>query len=168
MGFVGAVRSGYGNIFNFEGRATRSAYWWFFLWFFLLWVVMMSLTFGGTSFLLEQNPAPENPHLMRIAMIAIVTLGIGVMIITCFVPLLAAQVRRLHDIGRSGLWVLAAILLSMAQLVVQRVWRVDPTPQLHLLLLSLKIVGSGVNLLILFFLIQPSRQNARGLDAETG
>ena len=87
MDFTQAIRSCFSNYITFQGRASRSEFWYFALFAtvggFVIGV-LESLTFGlslvGTGFLRS---------LFSLAV---------------FVPLLAVEVRRLHDLDRSGWW----------------------------------------------------------------
>ena len=80
-----AIQSVFGNYANFNGRASRSEYWWFVLFVAIinsaLSVVFISLPEVGT------------------ALLAIWSLAI-------ILPALAVTVRRLHDTDRSGWWFL--------------------------------------------------------------
>ncbi len=82
--------------FEFSGRARRAEYWWFtfvnlgFLVVLLLPMVVFE-TRGGPGFVI---PA-----------IGIVLFGLCVV-----VPALAVAVRRLHDTGRSGAWILIGMI----------------------------------------------------------
>ena len=89
------------KFFTFSGRASRAEYW-----FFYMWNIIISL---GAAFLgklssmqliedLGSNSFTEN---WAIAVPAIWQSFL-------FFPLLAAGVRRLHDVGRSGWWFLIA------------------------------------------------------------
>ncbi|WP_445398583.1 DUF805 domain-containing protein [Zobellella sp. An-6] len=66
----------------FSGRASRRAFWMFFLINLLVSVALVALEMGGGT-----------PAWLEIAYS-----------IASFVPLLAVTVRRLHDTGRSGWW----------------------------------------------------------------
>jgi uncharacterized membrane protein YhaH (DUF805 family) len=79
---------------QFNGRASRSEYWWFYL--FTVIVTAAADTFGGT--------------LGNLASLAF------------FLPGLALLVRRLHDVGRSGWWVL--ILFTVIGIPVFLYWMV--------------------------------------------
>lgn len=77
--------------FEFWGRSTRLHYWMFFLVQFVLLIAGVVIDYqmrGGLSRSLVHMP---------------VTLF---MIIIHIVPAITVQVRRLHDIGRSGFWYL--------------------------------------------------------------
>jgi len=78
---------------DFSGRARRKEYWMFTLfWFLILWVIgilanIISAVFGiGNVFLL--------------------LFAMAVYILATIIPMLAVTVRRLHDVGLSGLWAL--------------------------------------------------------------
>lgn len=79
MGFQDAVRSGFRNWLDFEGRATRSEYWW--------WVVFQIAVSFGLNVI--------SFHFLA-----------GLFVIICLVPSLSLAVRRLHDIDKSGFWLL--------------------------------------------------------------
>lgn len=74
------------NYANFNGRATRSEYWWFFLINFL---ISVALTVAGLSLKL--------PFLANIY--SLITL----------LPSLAVGVRRMHDVNKSGWYLLIPI-----------------------------------------------------------
>ena len=70
---------------DFEGRSSREQYWMFFMWWI---VVVFSLT---------------------IVSFGVLGLLAGVLL---FIPGLAIQVRRLHDIDMSGWWLLGLNILA--------------------------------------------------------
>ena len=72
---------------QFSGRAPRAEYWWFYLGYVILAFVLNMLT--GIS---------EIFGLLAIAYLALI------------IPMIAVGVRRLHDIDRTGWWLLAPIL----------------------------------------------------------
>ena len=79
---------------DFSGRATRQEYWMFALWtvLFYLFVGVVGLGFAFTGFSM------------------LISIVIGVTVFALIVPSLAIQVRRLHDIGWSGWWILLSFL----------------------------------------------------------
>lgn len=91
MGFSGAVQSGFKNYVQFNGRATRSAFWWWILFAFLIGCAAaildasLGLKTGSTG-----STGPFN---------ALVSLAL-------LLPGLAVTVRRLHDTNHSGWWYL--------------------------------------------------------------
>jgi uncharacterized membrane protein YhaH (DUF805 family) len=83
MTFGDAVRDGFSKYATFEGRSSRSAYWWWFL-FALLVSVAASIVDAAAG-----------------------TVVIGVIAaLALLLPGLAVLVRRYHDAGHSGWWIL--------------------------------------------------------------
>jgi len=81
MNPIDAVGSAFSQYANFNGRARRSEYWWFAAFVFICELCLILL-----------------PILFLIFVLAI------------FVPSLAVSVRRLHDINRSGWWLLISFI----------------------------------------------------------
>lgn len=83
---------------TFSGRATRSEYWWFILCEVLIIVGVSAISdrLGGLAGLL------------------------------LFLPVLAAGARRLHDIGRSGWWLLVN-LIPLIGFLLLIYWTVQPS-----------------------------------------
>ena len=75
------------HYFDFEGTAGRQAFWMFNLYYFIIAVVLGVI--GG---------------LVHFHFLGVV-LGLAV-----FLPSLGLGVRRLHDIGKSGLWFLIGLI----------------------------------------------------------
>jgi len=89
MSFTEAISSVFSNYATFSGRARRSEYWFFSLFNVLASVVMSVLviaTEGKLSFI---------SVIWSLAMV---------------IPGLAVTVRRLHDVGKSGWYILMALI----------------------------------------------------------
>lgn len=88
MNFMDAVKAVYTNYVGFQGRARRSEYWWFFLFYLIVYMVLytVDLTVFGYPMLS------------------------GLFALASFLPSLAVGVRRLHDTGRSGWWLLIGLI----------------------------------------------------------
>ena len=95
MSFTESIRSGFRNYSNFDGRAPRSEYWYFHL--FLLLAMMAGVLTG--------------PFII----------GVGLVLL---VPTLAVNVRRLHDIDRSG-WFIFIALIPLVGPIVLLVWHCE-------------------------------------------
>ena len=80
------------NYFEFSGRSSAGAYWYFALWSFLL--VILSALIDLTFDLVDKYLNFSN-------LFSLVTL----------LPGISLSVRRLHDINRSGWWLLLSITL---------------------------------------------------------
>lgn len=96
MQFLEALKSAYLNIFNYQGRAARSEYWWFQLFF-----VALLFPFYNDSFLWF-------PGLIFLGylLVATITLLAGI----------SLTVRRLHDRDYSGWWYLLVFVPIIGQL----------------------------------------------------
>lgn len=93
IGFVDAVKKAViHNYANFNGRASRSEYWWFFLFGFLAVIPAMILD-GLTGIVLIDAGAGISYGPFY------VLTGLGFLL-----PGISVMVRRLHDSGRSGWW----------------------------------------------------------------
>jgi uncharacterized membrane protein YhaH (DUF805 family) len=90
IGFGQAIALGFQNYFTFQGRATRSEYWYFFL-FCLIANFAAGLVIGFLGALIGLS-------LEAIQMLAILP---GLVL---FFPNLSVSIRRLHDVNRSGWW----------------------------------------------------------------
>ena len=95
MPFPDAVRSVLTQYVTFTGRARRSEYWWFALFNF------------GVSLLAGVIDAVIGVALLQ----WVVTLGL-------LLPSLAVGVRRLHDTGRSGWWLLIGLVPLVGAIVL--------------------------------------------------
>lgn len=93
------------NYCNFSGRASLSEYWWFCLFSVIVGAVLKVITlFSGSVG-------------------DILSYVIGVLL---FLPSLGLSVRRLHDIGKSGWWVLIS-LIPIVGFIVLIVFFVKPS-----------------------------------------
>ncbi len=87
---------------EFSGRSQRSEYWFFVLFYFLIAVVLsiVDVSAGFTS----------------------LHTGIGLFsalfMLAMFIPSLAVGVRRLHDIGRTGWWILIGLIPFVGWIVL--------------------------------------------------
>jgi uncharacterized membrane protein YhaH (DUF805 family) len=88
MTFSEAVKSGFDHYATFSGRASRPAYWWWFLFGILVGIAANIIdaiigSFGVIS---------------------------GLVGLALLLPGLSVSIRRLHDINRSGWWILIFIV----------------------------------------------------------
>ena len=96
--FLDTVKHRYAK---FDGRATRSEYWYFTLFYIIISIVVALIdTFVINSMILHAPPAQAaEGGLLGMA------LALGLLI-----PSIAIGVRRLHDIGKSGWWMLTVLI----------------------------------------------------------
>ena len=94
----------YQNYFDFQGRASRSEYWLFFLWMVILGAGAIAID----VFVFGTNPlAPMGMYGPAYLLVCGANL----------IPGLSVQVRRLHDLDRTGWWALLS-LVPIAGLVI--------------------------------------------------
>ena len=101
---------------TFRGRASRSEYWWFTLAVMLVSIAlsMMEVAFmSGETF--DSIPEGNGPLTMLFSLAVLL-------------PELAVSVRRLHDTGHSGWWLLLAFVPLIGSLVLLW-WSVSPSEQ---------------------------------------
>ncbi len=96
------------NYCNFNGRSSRSEYWWFALAMFILGFILRLILGDGTVG-------------------AVIS---GVINLALLLPGLGLSVRRMHDINKSGWWVLIN-LIPLVGWIIFIIWAAkdsDPTP----------------------------------------
>jgi uncharacterized membrane protein YhaH (DUF805 family) len=83
---------------NFSGRARRSEYWFFVLFNLIFALVAMAIdNLLGTTFKIDGIPAPYGIVYLLYALFILI-------------PGLAVAVRRLHDVGKSGWFLLISLI----------------------------------------------------------
>ena len=97
---------------TFSGRAQRAEYWYFFL-FYILTFIGLSFIHGITGTFSEEA--------------GIGLLG-GLYSLAILIPSLAVGVRRLHDTGRSGWWLLVGIIPLIGAIVLLIFFVQDSVP----------------------------------------
>lgn len=80
--------------FDFSGRSTRSEFWWFSL-FQILSVIAVSIVLPFLSMLYT---------------------------LILFIPAISVSIRRLHDIGKSGWWLLALVIPLIGAIILLVFW----------------------------------------------
>jgi len=98
MNFWEAINSAFKNYATFKGRASRSEFWYFFLFSILISLIAQQLDFA-----LHQNESGAIS---------------GIVTIILLVPGIALQVRRLHDIGKSGWWFFLNLIPLLGQIAL--------------------------------------------------
>ena len=92
MNFIQSISTCMRKYVTFSGRATRSEFWWFYL--FTVLVNLVASFVGNLIFM-----STFNIFFLYLSTITSLIL---------LLPSLAVAVRRLHDVGRSGWWILIA------------------------------------------------------------
>jgi uncharacterized membrane protein YhaH (DUF805 family) len=95
MNFGEAIKSGFSNYVNFSDRACRSAYWYW---------VLFAVIGGIVTYIIDLSTGVPITNV-------IFSLGI-------FLPGLAMAVRRLHDLDKSGWWILLAFIPLVGAIIL--------------------------------------------------
>src|SRR5437879_1944839 len=97
MTFGEAITAGFRNYVNFMGRAVRSEYW-----YWVLFAILASIVASMIDLMIARTYSPLST-LVSLALI---------------LPGLAVAVRRLHDIDRSGWWLLLGFIPIVGAIIL--------------------------------------------------
>lgn len=89
------------NFFSTSGRATRAEYWWFHL---FIWTTAMGLMMIGAA--LEKKGGEF-----------FMILG-GIFFFITLIPSFCCRIRRMHDVGHSGMFILWGIVPYIGGIIV--------------------------------------------------
>lgn len=106
MSFGQSISHVLSNLTNFQGRAGRSEFWWWYLFITIVSVVAYGLE--GAIGLRGDG-----------AFASVLTYAVSIIL---FLATLAVAIRRLHDTGRSGWWMLLTLLCCVGQIVLIVFW----------------------------------------------
>ena len=84
-----SIKYSINNMFNVKSRARKSEFWWFLL----LYVVTYSIVWMIDVYLIQSDKLVSS-----------------VFALVLLVPMITVSVRRLHDIGYSGWWLIIAAI----------------------------------------------------------
>lgn len=113
MSFVDATKSCLSKYVTFSGRASRSEYWYFFLFIILGNIftgILDSIFFGTTVVETSVTDTSAQANVDNDGPLA------SLFSLAIFLPSLAAGWRRMHDGGRSGLYLFFPLFLMMCVL----------------------------------------------------
>jgi uncharacterized membrane protein YhaH (DUF805 family) len=99
---------------EFSGRSSRAELWWFVLGVFAFWIAAMILGFAAVAGI---GASGTQPSAGLLGAFGITWLILMVAFLALLIPWLAVQVRRLHDIDRSGWWLGGFYLLYVVYAV---------------------------------------------------
>ncbi|MBZ4021192.1 hypothetical protein CKO11_01775 [Rhodobacter sp. TJ_12] len=129
MNLITSVKTCFRKYATFRGRAPRSEFWWFVLFFMLGSIVLATietalLGIGDVSHVRGGYEWHSNGGPLS-----------GLFALGMLLPMLAVTVRRLHDVGKSGWFILIGLI---------------------------PLIGS---LVLLYFYVQPSQQGSNSFGA---
>jgi uncharacterized membrane protein YhaH (DUF805 family) len=98
MNFVQAITSGFSNYVNFSGRAIRSEYW-----YWILFIILGDIVTGIIDWAIG-------------AQVTTSLFGLATLL-----PNIAVAIRRLHDLDRTGWWILLS-LIPIVGWIILLIW----------------------------------------------
>lgn len=124
--FGGALRSFFNNYVNFSGRATRKEYWFAYLWLLIfqtgLYLLALPFVFSAIGWAMDDLEY-FFPALFGMGWYVAVWFLYSLIV---FLPSLSLLVRRIHDTGKDGLWILM-LLVPFANIVFFFIWTLTPS-----------------------------------------
>jgi uncharacterized membrane protein YhaH (DUF805 family) len=125
VSFTESVRTCIGKFATFDGRATRSEFWWFYLFVILVsavgYIPILLLTILGAS-------SGDGTVSGVLAFLSVILWILWIVIvIALYIPFLAVGCRRLHDRGQSG-WLQLLLLVPCGGIVLLVFWVMEGTP----------------------------------------
>jgi uncharacterized membrane protein YhaH (DUF805 family) len=126
MSFGESVKTCINKYATFDGRASRSEFWWFYLFVLIVSLVAMmpgyALMIGGAA------GTSDGSTPGALFWVGVMLLIIGALFeLALLIPQLAVGCRRLHDRGQSG-WLQLLLLVPCGNLVLLVFWIMEGTP----------------------------------------
>jgi uncharacterized membrane protein YhaH (DUF805 family) len=102
---------------EFSGRSSRAEFWWFFLFATIFYAAVTFLLMRSVASMVPSQPSdPANAVNFANSGMGILMSISGLLWLALLCPMIAVQVRRLHDLNRSGWWIGGFWLLYLAYL----------------------------------------------------
>jgi len=99
MSYLEAVKAGFTNYAKFNGRASRSEFWWFLLFVVIVYAVLYAIIgiFGG--FTVTDANGVDSMSVTGVPFFILAIFWIALLL-----PVVGIQFRRLHDANHSAWW----------------------------------------------------------------
>ena len=173
VGFGEAIKLYFKNYFNFKGRSTRSEFWFGYLFTFLVSLVFGCVVsvFTYSSIMSSVTKNPSSYYSTYSALEDITTGTLVMMIVSLIfgiilgIPSWSSAARRLHDAGKSALWLLL-VLVGYIPMLFRYIpgFPLEVLGGLSCMLLPVSLVGAILNII---FWCRPSvGANQWGLPAK--
>ena len=127
MSIVESIKTCYAKYLNAKGRARRSEFWWFYLVASIVnWVAMFivrsahtaaaekfasQVTFDNMDEMMSKAESLDSQFLVYYIIVMVV------LFFAVSLPLICAQIRRLHDVGKSGHFMWLYLLCGVGGLI---------------------------------------------------
>ena len=105
---IAAVRTVLSNYATFSGRASRSEFWWWILALFIVSIITQIIDATIIAPALGFSAGDENAGQPLSTILSLAIL----------LPAIAVAARRLHDIGKSGWWLLLGLIPVIGGLIL--------------------------------------------------
>jgi uncharacterized membrane protein YhaH (DUF805 family) len=127
VSFGGALKSFFDKYVDFRGRATRREFWFTYLWLLIFNIALTLLCTPAWLSALGGMSASEMEDvsflLMGLGWTSVVWIIYNLVI---FLPSLSLLVRRIHDMGWDGLWILM-MLVPFVNVIFFFIWTLSPS-----------------------------------------
>ena len=133
MTFGQSVKHVFSNYATFQGRASRSEFWWWYLFTTIIGFILFIPALPWYFELLNTSVSAGGTVTMP-ALSGLATLGLVLSLIwslAILVPNIAVAIRRLHDTDRSGWWLLLWFLtccFGIGVIILIIFWVLPSTP----------------------------------------
>ncbi len=167
MGFTQAIKHNFAHYVDFKGRAQRSQFWWWYLFLVLVQAVLGVVD----SALGLQLGRSETDVMVGDTTLPLVNQGAGVLQslfwLVVLLPTLGVAVRRLHDTGHSGWWIVWPIVAyAVAGIAIAIAIAIEAGP-FALALLGLGfLVGAVLAVVLLVFYIKKGTSGPNRFGAD--
>jgi uncharacterized membrane protein YhaH (DUF805 family) len=126
MSFSESVKTCINKYGTFDGRASRSEFWWFYL--FVLIISLVAILPGYILMIVGGVNTSDGSAPGAIFWLGVILLVIGALFqLALIIPQLAVGCRRLHDRGQSG-WLQLLLLVPCGNIVLLIFWIMEGTP----------------------------------------
>ena len=110
IGFVDAIKRGFAKYVRFDGRASRSEYWWW-----ALFAAIVPLVLSIINAAVASGAAQAGQMSAGSTVLSAIS---GLWGLVLLVPNLAIAWRRLHDTNKSGLFILLGLIPFVGWIIV--------------------------------------------------
>ena len=125
MDLVTSVRTCLTKYATFDGRASRSEFWWFFL---AASVVIVAVQLVQNVFVVFEFFARDSRLAVAFGLVTVMLrIATFAMVVALAIPFLAVGCRRLHDRGQSG-WLQMLLLVPCGSIALIVLWIMEGTP----------------------------------------
>ena len=132
MSFGQSIKHVFSNYATFQGRASRSEFWWWYLFLIITnAVVSIPYTIGIMNSANSMTVNEKTGEITSGSLSGLAVFGIVLMVVwslAILLPTLGVAVRRLHDTDRSGWWWWLGVICCIGSIILIVFWVQPSTP----------------------------------------